>query len=160
MLVSIGKRLRDKATSPRWHVCEHEANETDGISFACRQRVYVTCPHCQRALCLHHINEHQTSIRSVLDSLVDRLNDQLHELTVKLSIPAADQTRVNECLEEFRTVIVPYVQRTCCENDVKQDDVHRLQMFIDKMQTITQHIRSCSNVGKRKSNCDVSSVTQ
>jgi len=79
-------------------------------------------------------------IRSLFDSLVNRLNEYRYELTVTLSIPPTSQTLVNNCLDEFKNIIIPYVQRTCCQNDVKQDDINRIQIFIDKMLTIIQHI--------------------
>ncbi len=136
---SIGKRLR-QSPLPKSRFCEHLSN-TDDQSYSCRQRIYVICPHCQRSLCLHHINEHQIIIRSLFDSLVNRLNEYQYELTVTLSIPSDSQILVNNCLEEFKNVIIPYVQRTCCQNDVKQEDINRLQIFSDKMQTIIQHIQ-------------------
>ncbi|CAF3614490.1 unnamed protein product [Rotaria sp. Silwood1] len=135
---SIGKGLR-QIPSPRSRFCEHISNDDDK-SFSCRQRIYVTCPHCQRSLCLYHINEHQMIIRSLFDSLVNHLNEYRYELTVTLSIPSTSQTLVNNCLDEFKNIIIPYVQRTCCQNDVKQDDINRIQIFIDKMQNIIQHI--------------------
>jgi hypothetical protein len=137
---SIGKGLRH-SPSPRSRFCEHISNDDDQQSFSCRQRIYVTCPHCDRSLCLYHINEHQTLIRTLFDSLVNRLNEYRYELTVTLSIPPTSQIVVNTCLDEFKSVIIPYVQRTCCQNDVKQDDINRIQIFIDKMLTIIQHIQ-------------------
>ncbi|CAF1124827.1 unnamed protein product [Adineta steineri] len=136
---SIGKGLRH-SPSPRSRFCEHILNDNDK-SFTCRQRIYVTCPHCQRSLCLHHINEHQLLIRSLFDSLVNRLNEYRYELTVKLSIPSHTQTLVNNCLDEFKHDIIPYVQRTCCENDVKQEDIDRVEIFINKMFTLIQQIQ-------------------
>jgi len=136
---SIGKGLR-QSPLPRSRFCEHISNDDDQ-TFSCRQRIYVTCPHCQRSLCLYHINEHQIIIRTLFDSLVNRLNEYRYELTVKLLIPTTSQTLVNNCLDEFKNVIIPYVQRTCCQNDVKQEDINRIQIFIDKMQTIIQHIQ-------------------
>jgi hypothetical protein len=136
---SIGKGLR-QSPLPRSRFCEHILNE-DNQSLVCRQRIYVTCPHCQQSLCLHHINEHQILIRTLFDSLVNRLNEYRYELTVKLLIPEDSQTLVNNCLDEFKNIIIPYVQRTCCQNDVKQEDINRIKIFIDKMSTIVQHIQ-------------------
>lgn len=135
---SIGKGLR-QVPSPRSHLCEHISMHDDKF-ITCRQRIYVTCPHCQKSLCLYHINEHQMLIRSLLDSLVNHLNEYRYELTVTLVIPPSSQVLVDNCLDEFKNVIIPYVQRTCCQNDVKQDDINRIQIFIDKMFTIIQHI--------------------
>ena len=135
---SIGKHFRDHP-SIRSRFCEHISTDGDQ-ALTCRQRIYVMCPHCQRSLCLYHINEHQRMIRSIFDGLVNRLNEYRYELTVKLRIPSTSETMVKNCLEEFQTTIIPYVQRTCCENDVKQEDVNRIQMFIDKMQTVIQRI--------------------
>ena len=139
MQVSLTRKgLRLVPSSQSWF-CQH-ISTNDEKSYSCRQRMYATCPHCQRSLCLYHINEHQMAIRSLFDSLVNRLNEYQYELTVKLSIPLDNQTPVNNCLDEFRNVIIPYVQRTCCHNDVKQSDINRIQVFVDKMQTIVQHI--------------------
>ncbi len=156
---SIGKGLR-QSPSPRSRFCEHiSPDNDDDKSLTCRQRIYVACPHCQRSLCLYHINEHQLLIRSLFDSLVNRLNEYRYELTVRLPIPPTSQTHVNNCLDEFKNIIIPYVQRTCCQNDVKQDDVTRIQMFIDKMVTIIQNIQSYwnsdQNERKRSKTSDV-----
>ena len=92
-------------------------------------------------------------IRSIFDGLVNRLNEYRYELTVKLRIPSTSETMVKNCLEEFQTTIIPYVQRTCCENDVKQEDVNRIQMFIDKMQTVIQRIHfHWDEIEREKSN--------
>ena len=143
---SVGKGLRQIST-PRSRLCEHISTENDNNDKlpSCRQRMYVTCPHCQLSLCLHHINEHQLIIRNSFDSLVNRLNECRYELTTRLSIPPNDQTTVDNCLNEFQSVIIPYVQRTCCQNDVKQDDVDRIENFLEKMFTIIQHIQLCPN---------------
>jgi hypothetical protein len=109
------------------------------------------CPHCQRSLCLYHINEHQIIIRSLFDSIVNRLNEYRYELTVKLFIPFDSQILVNNCLDEFKNVIIPYVQRTCCQNDVKQEDINRLEIFSDKMQTIVRHIQGDKQVKQSRS---------
>lgn len=135
----IGKRLR-QIPIPKPRFCEHISADNEQ-SLSCRQRIYVTCPHCQRSLCLDHINEHQTIIRNVLDSLVNRLNEYQYELTVTLVIPSSSQTTVDGCLNEFRNSVIPYIQRTCCQNDVKQEDINRVQVFADKMSTIVQHVR-------------------
>jgi hypothetical protein len=148
MRVSIGKGLRE-SSSPRARFCEHMVDDDDK-SLSCRQRIYVACPHCQQLLCLYHINEHQILSRSLFDSLVNRLNEYRYELTVKLSVPPTNQTVVNNCLDEFKTGIIPYVQRTCCQNDVKQDDIDRLKAFIDKMQSIIQQIQFYWNDNKNE----------
>lgn len=136
---SIGKGLRE-TLNYRSRYCEHISNDDDK-SLPCRQRIYVTCPHCQRLLCLHHINEHQRLMRSLFDVLVNRLNEYRYQLTVTLRVPTGDQALVDGCLEKFRHVIIPDVQRTCCENDVKQKDIDRVQTFIDEMGTIVQRIQ-------------------
>ena len=128
----------------------------------CRQRIYVTCPHCQRLLCLHHINEHQRLMRSLFDVLVNRLNEYRYQLTVTLRVPPGDQALVDHCLEKFRHVIIPDVQRTCCENDVKQKDIDRIQTFIDEMGIIVQRIElywdTETNQRKRSRSSDVSMI--
>lgn len=136
---SVGKALR-RPSVPKSRFCEHISNDDDQ-SFSCRQRIYVTCPHCQRSLCLYHINEHQIIIRTLFDSLVNRLNEYRYELTVTLKIPPAIETLVKNCLDEFKNMIIPYIQRTCCQNDVKQEDINRIQIFIDKMLKIIQQIQ-------------------
>ena len=154
---SIGKGLRE-TISYRARFCEHISSD-DEKAVPCRQRIYVTCPHCQKPLCLHHINEHQRLMRSLFDALVNRLNEYRHQLTVTLPIPAGDQATVDECLEKFRTVILPDVQRTCCENDVKQKDIDRIQLFIDGMESTVQHIQLYwsreNNQRKRSRSSDV-----
>ncbi|UJR14047.1 hypothetical protein I4U23_001044 [Adineta vaga] len=138
---SIGKGLRQIPTA-RSRLCEHLSVDDNDILTSCRQRMYVTCPHCQRSLCLHHINEHQLMIRNSFDSLVDRLNEYQYDLTIKLSIPATSRAMVDDCLNEYKNIIVPYVQRTCCQNDVKQDDVDRIQIFINRMSSVIRLIES------------------
>jgi hypothetical protein len=90
-------------------------------------------------------------IRSLFDSLVDRLNEYRYELTIRRSIPLDSQILVNNCLDEFKNVIIPYVQRTCCQNDVKQEDVKRLEIFSDKMQTVVRDIQCYSDKKQIKS---------
>ena len=136
---SIGKEIRDVNRS-RVRYCEHTTTDSEK-SEPCKERIYVTCPHCQRWLCLFHINEHQRLLRSLFDSLVNRLNEYRYQLTVTLRIQPDDQTLVNDCLHELRTCIIPYVQKTCCENDVKQEDLNRLQIFIDKMQNVVDSVQ-------------------
>ncbi|CAF1445669.1 unnamed protein product [Adineta ricciae] len=115
---SIGKGLRQIPT-PRSRLCEHISAENDNNDKlpSCRQRIF--------------------------DSLVNRLNECRYELTTRLSIPPNDQTAVDNWLNEFQNVIIPYVQRTCCQNDVKQDDVDRVENFLEKMFTVIQHIQLC-----------------
>ncbi|CAF1444540.1 unnamed protein product [Adineta ricciae] len=149
---SIGKGLRQIPT-PRSRLCEHISTENDNNNTlpSCRQRMYVTCPHCQLSLCLYHINEHQLIIRNSFDSLVNRLNECRYELTTRLSIPPNDQTAVDDWLKEFQSVIIPYVQRTCCQNDVKQDDVDRIENFLEKMFTIIQLSSDDNKIDRKRS---------
>lgn len=155
---SVGKALRQPSI-PKSRFCEHTSNDNDQTT-SCRQRIYVTCPHCQRSLCLYHINEHQILIRTLFDSLINRLNEYRYELTVTLIIPPPSELIVKNCLNEFKHTIIPYVQRTCCQNDVKQEDINRIQIFIDKMSSIVQQIQlywseNTKNESKRSKDSDV-----
>lgn len=137
---SAGKGLR-QSSSTKSRFCEHVSTDNDPSS-TCRQRIYVICPHCQRSLCLYHINEHQLLVRSLFDSLVNRLNEYQYEFTTKLSIPVDSQILVKNCLDEFHKIIIPYAQRTCCQNDVKQEDVDRMETFLERMKTVKETIQS------------------
>lgn len=152
-LSSVGKGLRQSSsTKPRF--CEHISTEND-LPSSCHQRMYVICPHCQRSLCLHHINEHQLLLRSLFDSIVNHLNEFYYELTTILSIPVDRQILVKDCLDEFRNIIIPFAQRTCCQNDVKQEDIDRMKIFVEKMKTVKENIQ-----GKKARNSDVRRIAK
>lgn len=143
-LPSTVQRFRENRRR-RGRFCENVATDSEKPE-SCDERAYVTCPHCQRSLCLFHINEHQRLIRSLFDSLVNRLNEYRYQLTATLEIPPEHENLVNECLDELKNSIIPYVQRTSCNNDVKQEDLNRLQIFIDKIQNVAENILSFWNI--------------
>lgn len=145
---SAGKGLRQSA-STKSRFCEHLSTDNDPSS-SCRQRIYVVCPHCQRSLCLDHINEHQLILRSLFDSLVNHLNEYQYELTMKLSIPVDNQILVKNCLDELRNIIIPYAQRTCCQNDVKQEDIKQLEIFVEKMKTVRDTVQINQEINRKK----------
>ena len=156
---SVGKGLRQSSsTKPRF--CEHISTE-NGPSSSCRQRMYVICPHCQRSLCLHHINEHQLLLRSLFDSIVNCLNEYRYELTTTLSIPVDSQIYVTNCLDEFRNIIIPFAQRTCCQNDVKQEDIDRMKIFLEKMKRVKEDIQLTQEKKPKESrSSDVRRITK
>lgn len=152
---SVGKGLRPSSSSTRSRFCEHISSSPDSSS-PCRQRMYITCPHCQRSLCLHHINEHQLILRSLFDSIVNCLNEYQYEFTSQLFIPVDNQILVKNCLEEFQKTIIPFAQRTCCQNDVRLEDIDRMKIFLEKMKTVKGNLQLTENQKVKESrNSDV-----